>query len=514
MMKRRLTVQCLCCLLAALLGCCGLFAAAAEEAPKIITVFINHPWFPVSDFTGIIPEEITRLTGVTLEVTVAQDLQHLNRLIAQGRLPDIVYTSTMLERMNNPALCYSYDELLEAYGVDWEIPAQLRANALIYSPDGRIYGLLNNYASNEEWQHTAAVPMISSLMIRQDILDALGVTRIRTLQELKDAYLRVKARYPEMVPLTFDKTHRFNFFRCCFGLGLLPAQEQADGAYLYYARTDAYREMLTYLNELYRAGCLIPDSFAVSEGNASLLYRSGASFSFSCCTQNTNLFMQSELSQIDERYRSVELYPLDGASYDTQGLGWSASFITRGAKDPEACIKLLRWMYSAEGQHLTEWGREGVDYTLDENGLPVFSKDVMRSVADDTYNKRYNPWFYFGTSAIVEAEGRCALQTDGSSTETYGEIRRRYRIMPWITAALAQMPEDCRLIYDRLSASIDDYETKIILSADDAAFERNVNELLVLMDSLQVQTLEAYLSESIPRQYAQYQQRMKEMSTP
>lgn len=138
----------------------------------------------------------------------------------------------------------------------------------------------------------------------------------------------------------------------------------------------------------------------------------------------------------------------------------------------------------------------------------------MRSVADDTYNKRYNPWFYFGTSAIVEAEGRCALQTDGSSTETYGEIRRRYRIMPWITAALAQMPEDCRLIYDRLSASINDYETKIILSADDAAFERNVNELLALMDSLQVQTLEAYLSESIPRQYAQYQQRMKEMSTP
>lgn len=497
---------------AALLG--GISGAARAEEPQVVSVFINHAWFPVQDFTGVIPEEITRVTGVTLEITIAQDMQHLSRLIAQNKLPDIVYTSTMLERMNNPALCYSYDELLEKYDVAWSIPAELRANALTYSPDGRIYGLLNNYASNEDWQHTAAVPMISSLMIRQDILDAMGVEQIRTTDELKEVYLRVKAEYPHLVPLTFDKTHRFNFFRCCFGLGLLPFQEQEDGSWRYYAQDARYLEMLTWLNELYRAGCMIPDSFAATDGDASVLYKSDRSFSFSGCTQNTNLFLHSELIQIDEGYRSVELFPLDGACYDTQGLGWSASFITRNARDPQTCIELLRWMYSDEGQHLTEWGREGIDYTLDENGLPVFSADVMQSIASDSYNQTYNPWFYFGTSAIVEAEGRCALQGDKLSGAAYDEIRQRYRILPWVAAALAQMPEDYRLIYDRITASISDYETKIILSADEAAFQRNVNEMLTYLEALNVERIEQHMSDSIPEQYRQYQQRMKEMGSP
>ncbi len=511
-MKRRAAQLCrLLCLLAIIFLAHG--AAHAEE-PRVVSVFINHPWFPVQDFTGIIPEEITRVTGVTLEVTVAQDMQHLNRLIAQGKLPDIVYTSTMLERMNNPELCYSYDELLEKYNIEWNIPAQLKVNALIYSPDGRIYGLLNNYASNEEWQYTSAVPMISSLMIRQDILDEMGIAQIRTVNELKAVYLRVKEEYPHLVPLTFDATHRFNFFRCCFGLGLLPFQEQEDGTWLYYARDERYLDMLAWLNELYRAGCMIPDSFAATDISATLLYEQDRSFSFSSCTQNTNLFLHSELTQIDENYRSVELYPLDGSCYDTQGLGWSASFITRNAKDPETCIKLLRWMYSDEGQHLTEWGREGIDYTLDEDGLPVFSDNVMTSVANDTYTLTYNPWFYFGTSAIVEAEGRCALLEDQFSNAAYDEIRRRYRILPWVAAALAQMPEDCRLIYDRISASIDDYEAKIILSADDAAFQRNLNEMLAYLDALHVETIEQHLSVSIPEQYTQYQLCMKEMEDP
>lgn len=504
-MLRRLL--CLACVLMLAAGC----APAAAEETKVVSVFINHTWFPGTEFTGIIPDAITEATGVTLDVTVAKDAQHLNRLIAQDALPDMVYTSTMIERFNDPDLCYSYDELLAAYGLEWDMPAQLRVNALAYSPDGQVYSLLNNYADDEDWQHTSAVPMISSLMVRQDILDALGVEKIRTTDELKEVYLRVREEYPDLVPLTFDTVHRLNFFRCCFGLGLLPFQEQEDGTYRFYARDARYHEMLRWLNELYRAGCIIPDSFAATEGDSDYLYGTARAFSFSACTQNTNLSLHNDLIQIDPSYASVELPPLEDSSYATQGLGWSACFITRNAKDPKTCIELIRWMYSDEGQHLTEWGREGVDYVLDESGLPVFSQDVHKSLAEGTYNELYNPWFYFGTSAIVEAEGRCALQEGGLSAEAYEGIRQRYRILPWMTAAIAQMPQECRLIYDRVTASIDDYETKIILSADDEAFERHMTEMLLYLDALNVGELEAHLTQSIPAQYERYQQRMKEV---
>lgn len=511
-MFRRATLYCL--VLALTLFTSSPTLAAQEEDVKVIRVFINHAWFPVTEFTGIIPEAITQATGVTLEVTVAKDAQHLNRLIAQGALPDIVYTSTMLERLNDPALCYSYDELLESGSITWDMPAELRANALVYSPDGQVYALINNYANDEHWQYTASVPLISSLLVRQDLLDAMGVGEIRTLDDLKAVYLRVREEYPDLIPLTFDKQHRFNFFRCCFGLGLLPFQQQQNGTQLYYARDKRYHSMLRWLNDLYRAGCMIPDNFAATEGDSSYLYATAQAFSFSSCTQNTNLNLYSELVALDPSYVSVELVPLEDSSYATHGLGWSGSFITRNAKDPQACLELIRWMYSDEGQHLTEWGRAGIDYTLDENGLPIFSQDVLDSVADSTYNTRYNPWFYFGTSAIVEAEGRCALQGRWLPAKAYQSIRQRYRILPWMTAAIAQMPKEDRMIYDRLSASIDDYETKIILSATTEAFERNMNELLTYMDAMGVSSLEALMSVSITEQYRQYQRRMEEVGGP
>lgn len=497
-----------------LLFACLSPAARAEVSPQVLTCFINHTWYPVTSFEGVIPDEITRRTGITLDVTVANDERQLSQLIAQGNLPDIIFTSTMLERLNDPALCYSYDELLEKYQIDWEIPVQLRANALTYSGDGQVYALLNNYASNEDWQETSAVPMISSLVVRQDILDELGVETIRTTDELMDVFMLVHQKYPDMVPLTFDTTHRFNIFRCYFGMGILPFLSQEDGTHLFYSRDKRYHAMLAYLNKLYRGGCMITDSFAASAADSSYLFKMGRSFAYSTCTQNANLTLSSSLMKANPSYQSVELYPLEGSCFDTQGLGWSGTFISRNAKDPEACMRLIAWMYSDEGQHLTEWGRADVDYTLDENGLPIFSDDVMRSVADNTYNTAYNPWFYFGTSAVVESEGRCALQRDFLPVETYDAIRRQYRIYPWIASAIAHMPADVRVIYNRLTETMLEYETKIILSADEASFERNFDEMLTYLEVMKVAQLEAWINDAIPREYESYHQWMEDVTAP
>lgn len=489
-------------------------ASRAEESPKVVTCFINHTWYPVNSFEGIIPDEITRRTGITLDVTIAHDERQLSQLIAQGNLPDIIFTSTMLERLNDPTLCYSYDELLETYQIDWELPAQLRANALTYSSDGQVYALLNNYASNEDWQQTSAVPMISSLVVRQDILDEMGVSDIRTTDALMDVFMQVHEQYPDMVPLTFDINHRFNIFRCYFGMGILPFLAQEDGTQLFYSRDERYHAMLVYLNRLYRSGCMITDSFAASSADSSYLFKAGRSFAYSTCTQNPNLTLSNALTKINPGYQSVELYPLEGSCFDTQGLGWSGTFISRNAKDPETCMRLIAWMYSDEGQYLTEWGREGVDYTLDDNGLPIFSDDVMRSVADNTYNTAYNPWFYFGTSAVVESEGRCALQRDFLPVETYDAIRCQYRIYPWIAAAIAHMPIDIRVIYERLTNSMPEYETKIILSADDASFERNFDVMLTYLEVMEVARLESWMTNAIPQEYESYHQCMEDVTAP
>ncbi len=468
------------------------------EEPVTLTCLINHTWYPVSSFTGIIPEEITRLTGVRLDVAIARDPRQLNLLLASGNLPDLIYTSTQFELLSNAAFCYDYDTLIERYGVQWEIGDDLRANALVYSKDGRPYTVINHYTRTEDWADTSAVPMTASMLIRQDILSAMGNPPIRTTGDLMGVYLRVKEEYPGLIPLTFNGTHRFNAFRVWFGLGLADFVEQADQSYLFYSRDARYYQMLAYLNKLYQKGCLLVDNFATTTEATGLLYKRGKAFSYSACTQNANVYMDTALNALNPGFHSVELYPLEDSNQSVSNLGWSGVFITKNCKDPEAAIKLMAWMFTPEAQKLTQWGREGTDYTLDKNNLPVYSPGLLQTIVQDTYNTVYNPWFYFGASAIVESEGRCALMDISDYQNTYTAIREGYRNLPWITAATPQEGTREKEIYDRINAGALTYETKIILSDTDAVFEANFAEYMNWLEALGVKQLEDFMSLKIP----------------
>ena len=479
------------------------FPAKAQE-PVTLTCLINHTWYPIDSFTGIIPEEITRLTGVKLDVIIARDSRQLNLLLASGNMPDLIYTSTQFDRLSNAEYCYDFDTLIKEYNVDWQIEDDLRANALVYSKDGKPYTVINHYTSTDDWEDTSAVPMTASLMIRQDILSKMGNPSIHTTDDLMNVFLRVKKEFPDLIPLTFNGTHRFNAFRVWFGLGLTDFVQRQDGSYLYYCRDTRYFDMLKYLNRLYQNDCLLVDNFATATEATGRVYKRGQSFAHSACTQNTNVYMQTALKDLDPAYQSVELYPLEGSNQSLSNLGWSGLFITKNCKNPEAAIKFAAWMFTPEAQKLTQWGREGIDYTLNEDGLPVYSKALLDTVSNDTYDKVYNPWFYFGASAIVEAEGRCALMDISDYENTYTAIRKGYQNLPWITAAIPGEGTREREIYDRVTAGAITYETKIILSDTDKAFVDNYTEYMNWLGALDIQALETYMSGAIPLEMRNY----------
>ncbi len=485
--------------LAALLTLCAVpLAAIAEARPVTLSCLINHAWYPVSSFTGIIPDEITRLTGVRLDVTIAKDSRQVNMVLASGDLPDLIYTSSQFDTLSDPRVCYDYDELIDLYGVDWTIGDDLRSNAMRFSRDGKVYTVINHYTRTEDWRDTASVPMTASLMVRQDMLDAMDGPALNTTDDLMAVYLRVKDEYPDMIPLTFDTTHRFNIFRVYFGLGLAPFIEQADGSYLYFARDPRYADMLAYLNRLYQSGCLLLDNFAATMTQASALYKKGQAFSHSGCTQNYNMNLDLTVKAIDPAYHSVELAPLAGAAFSDSNLGWSGTFITRQNRNPEASIRFLAWMFTPEAQRLTQWGREGTDYTLNADGLPVFSDTVLKTVADNTYNTVYNPWFYFGASAIVESEGRCAMLDLPDYEPTYTTIRNLYDNRPWIVASMPLPGTREKDIYDRADAMAITSETRVIVSDSDEAFDANLREYLRALDALDIGLLEAHITQNVP----------------
>ena len=475
---------------------------SAEPEPAVISIFINHPWYSVDSFTGIIPDEIKRITGVTLEVEIAVDSHQLGMKIASSQLPDLIYTSEMIDVLSNSSISQCYDDLIERYNIDWDIDPGLRANAMAFNNDGKLYTILNHYTSTSDWADTHVVPMVGSMSVRQDILDSLGNPPINTFDDLMNVFGMVKENNPDMVPFTFHSTHRFNVLLSWIGLGTVSFAEQEDGDYLYYVRDKRYKELMKILNRMYQNGYLLPENFADEPTKVQFstpsLYDSGKAFSISTCTQNSNVNSQVSLSRLNPSYLSVEMAPIRGAKFDVANLGWSGTFITVANNDPESSIEFIRWMFTPEAQKLTQWGREGIEYTLNAHRLPVFSDEVLQSIADNTYTQRYNPWFYLGASAIFESEGRCGMLPWELYEKPYSEIRQKYRNLSWIAAAMpiGGIPE--HEIYKRISGSVENYETRLILSETDEDFENAFDRFMKDMNMMGVERLEEYMTKKIP----------------
>src|SRR5690606_35146227 len=95
----------------------------AGEKPKEIvelSLFINHTWYPMTEWAGTIAEELTKKTGVKLNVTVAADSEQLPLMIASGDLPDLIFTGRE-PRLETPEMSYDWHELIKEYAPDFEI---------------------------------------------------------------------------------------------------------------------------------------------------------------------------------------------------------------------------------------------------------------------------------------------------------------------------------------------------------------------------------------------------------
>jgi putative aldouronate transport system substrate-binding protein len=477
-----------------------------DEKVTELSVFINHFWYAVDSFSGIIPEEITKRTGIHLSVTVANDRQHINQVIASGDLPDLIYSSEKLDQLSDPAVSYCYDDLIEQYDTGWEIDTAMRANAQALSPDGKIYTLLNHYSKTEDWKDVVgAAPMVGSMLMRRDIYEKVGSPPISTIEDIDTLLDRVQEEFPQMSMYSFDTVHRFNVLRVWFGLGNTFFVETADEGYVHYAQDSRYKDMLSWLNSLYRKGYLLAENFVAESDLSGNLYKKGLCFLMSSCTQDANLKNQSALQLINPLAVSVEMAPLEGSLNTVSDIGWSGTFITKDNAHPEESIRFLQWMFTPEAQTLTQWGREGVDYVPDADGKPIFSKDFRQATLDDTLATQYNPWFYFGGSAIVEAVGRYAVLDPAVYETPYSEIREIYQNQPWITAALPSGDSQERETFRRISDTLNDYEMNIVLTNSDFEFEETWNAFQQDLSLMGIDALNKYMCEKIPLIYKQYQ---------
>lgn len=473
------------------------FAMAEEKEPITLTCFIDFNWYWSDEWVGIIPEEITARTGVRLDITRAVDDQQLGIMIASNDLPDLVYTAANLDRLSNPDLCYSYNELIDKYGLDWQPNEMQITNAKAYSTDGNYYMLLQNFATQAEVEASASVPMLTTLAYRADILEKLGNPPMSTMDEYLDVLAMVKEQYPDLIPCTFSPVWGLECFRVWCGLSSADYMEY-DGKIISKINHPKYIDWLKFCNKMYREGYILADNFAIEDNDSKAYLQNGMAFSGAYYTQG-ECYRYGEMSKaVDPDARIMEAAPMskDGY-YSREGIGWSGMFITKNNQYPEESIRFMEFMNSIEGQHLSVWGREGIEYTMGEDGLPKFSDEWMAASTDETaFYGIYNPAFAFGVSAVVEAEGRCAVLPEDYRA-VYPLINELVRVEPWITYGMPTGDTEEKVILDKFNDYILNVEPKIILSESDEEFDANYNEMMANAKSIGIDTLEAYLTEHV-----------------
>jgi putative aldouronate transport system substrate-binding protein len=507
-MKKRIVSFALIIMLAAAAVNAGSRPQADTSGVTTLSIFIDHSWYPVESFTGIIPDEITRLTGIRLEPTIAINDQQLGVMIASGDLPDLVYTQTKTTQMSDSTVSWSYEELIQKYKTGWNIPAKQLGIGRGLSEDGKAYTILNHYSEKSDWVNSQSVPMTGSVLYRTDLYEAIGSPPMRNFDEFFDVLTKIKAANPNLgAVLKLNDQWNLGVLAANIGLGSVNPNEysfieQPNGQYIWYSLDPRFKEVLAFVNKCWRAGFISADESYFVRG--STVPAAGDWFASLGCTQNQLPDAIADHQKINPNYRLKEMVPFTTASFVTSDVGWSGTFITKNCKDPEKAIKFMQWMFSPEAQALTQMGRKGIEYTLNASGMPNFNAEWKAALADGTHDKVYNPWFYLGGSETVESDSRVAPTDPALVADAYKVMRERFDNYPWVAAARPIGSSNEKVILDKIAELTVTYNPRIIMAGSPAQFETLYTEFVTNANRTGLPQLETWVNNKIKQVMPMY----------
>lgn len=487
-------------------------AALEEKAPAgesgdsgetpTLTMFIDETWWPYDTWEGAVPEEFEKRLGVNIEVIRAADNNQLSLLVASGDMPDIV-CSYRYQYLADSQVCYPLNELKEQYpDVEFEVdPVYQFVNQ---ASDGNFYTIGCGFSPAYEYAQWSDILTESpGFMYRKDIAEELGLS-FQTLDDLDAAFEKVHQAYPDMVTLSFNSAHKFNWLLQQMGLKGNSYVEAADGSLQWWLRQEGLLDYYKKINEWYRKGYLTAENFSYqSEDETKEICVGGqvfANFGYDNHADNYNTAIAVNGDDFSFSLVTNELGE-DAAVFDTTSGGGRGLYITRSCQNVEAAFKTLAYAYSDEGMKLLMWGMEGEDYTLDDAGYPTFNYDFQgdNSVLQPR-GLKYWGWISHNGIVTSIAEATSESQTAEDRKNLTAHVNRN----PVIGMIRFEVDSDEANIDAKLSEMVKNQQTNIFMAESEEACEEAFQEMLKQAEQIGMSTLEEYGNASYGELKAQY----------
>jgi putative aldouronate transport system substrate-binding protein len=375
--------------------------------------------------------------------------------------------------------------------------------------DGHFYTLKTHYNNEAAWNDPRNLPSPGDpgLFVREDIMEELGNPPLESLEDLLNIYKMVKAKYPDLIVYIPHPTW-WNAFLDMLGVSSQLYADDNGGVHVYFNHP-GYLDYLKFMNTLYREGYLNPESFTYKPEQFLQIVKSGQVFSAS---YNTSLADETNKTY-DENGVDAHLVPVVKALkykgeerlkiLDTS-VGWASFFISKNVKDPARAIRFVEFLKSPEGDALTQWGIEGVHYTLTSDGLLKRPEDYNSRPVTET---GVGPW-YFQASGLGEGVAVSSVKVNNPDYSTYVDLlkfRKAYYVRdPALAFVKPPADSDEYTINVKLTELVKNEQIGIIMSADEAEVEAKYNKMMEDAKKIGLEKLENYMTEKYAEAKAKY----------
>ncbi|MCJ8014191.1 extracellular solute-binding protein [Paenibacillus sp. KQZ6P-2] len=479
--------------------------------PVSFDTYIDFDWYQLDTWgKDDVSKEITKRTGVSLNVTKSSDLNQLQVLIAANELPDLVFTSNLVERFYNPDIAYPLDELIKKYTPEMMNlldPVEIANNT---QPDGHFYALKTHYNNDAAWNDPRNLPSPGDpgFYVREDIMQELGNPPLESMEDLLNIYKMVKEKHPDMIVYLPHPTWT-NPLMEMMGLTGQSPYVDADGKVHVGFNNPGFAEYFKYMNTLFREGYLSAESFAYKPEQFSQIMKSGNVFSASY-----NAGLADDINKVyDENSIKAHLVPvLKALTYKGEAklkpvdasVGWASLFVPKTNKNPERAIKYIEFLKSPEGDALTQWGIEGKHYTLNADKLLVRPEGFNELKVTDT---GIGPW-YFEASGLGEgvatSSGALSNPKYSSSVDLLKFRKKLYERNPALAFVKPKADTDEFNINVKLTELYTNARVEIITAPSEEEAMKRYEKMMSDANKIGMDKLETYMNEAYQEALKKY----------
>lgn len=487
--------------------CCCISTTTLAEEPVTLTMFVDEFWWPYSDWSGDMPQWFTEQTGIHFDVTIAADTTELAMMVASGSLPDIIVTN-QFNLMSTSDLCYSWDELIEQYGVDSAIhPAYKFVNS---AADGNMYTIRVGWSADYEYEKYPTVnPEGTGLVVRKDILEAtlakVGIDAITTVEELEACFDACLELYSDVVPFTIcDTAQLARYHETLYGAGRNGFVDK-DGEAMLYLYDENYKTAVLKMNEWMRKGYMVAENLSwngITIGQEWAL--AGKVFTQSHLSSGA----QGHTTAAREAGVDYEFVPLTTIFTETTreiipDVGWRGLYITKDCSDPEAAIKAALAIYSKDIGYSMLWGLEGEDWDWNDDKTEV----VFHYSSEDTElsAQRQFLWGWLGHDGIDNNMQWMNNPLTHEALQWVGAIADRNPVLGIIMNQM-DSESDEYIAYQNILELERTYLSKMIQAPTQEEAEAAYAEMLQVADDLGGQQLNEWGNAMYPDLSAAYEE--------